>query len=69
MIITFLSYSFSFHSEQIFSSSGEICLKLREKDVDTIFEVIVECKEASTQAQLMVALQAMAKVLLLVASQ
>ena len=47
---------------QIFASSGQLCLKLRDEDVDTIFEVIVECEDASTQAQLMVTLQAMAKV-------
>ena len=66
MIVIFLSYSF--RSEKIFSSSGDICLKLREEDVDTIFKVIVECKDASKQAQLMVALQAMAKVLPFAAS-
>ena len=48
--------------EQIFASSGQFCLKLRDEDVDTIFEVILDCKDASTQAQLMVTLQAMAKV-------
>ena len=44
-------------------SSAEICMKVREEDVDTIFDVIVECDDASTQAKLVIALQAMAKVM------
>ena len=59
-----LYYSFlvSLLCLQVFAAGAEICLKIREQDVDTIFEIIVDCKDASTQAQLMDALQAMAKV-------
>ena len=46
----------------MFAAGADICLKVREEDVETIFEVIVESKDASIQAQLMDALQAMARV-------
>ena len=46
----------------MFAAGADICLKVKEEDVDIIFEVIVESKDASTQAQLLDALQAMAKV-------
>ena len=48
---------------QIFAAGPETCLKVREEHVETIFVLIVERNSAaSTQAQLMTALQALVKV-------
>ena len=48
---------------QVFAAGPEICLKVREEHVETIFALIAEHKStASTQAQLMIALQALVKV-------
>ena len=47
---------------QVFAAGPEICLKVREEHVETIFVLTAEHKStASTQAQLMIALQALVK--------
>ena len=47
---------------QVFAAGPEICLKVREEHVETIFVLTTEHKSAaSTQAQLMIALQALVK--------
>ena len=51
---------------KIFTGRMELCLKVQEKDMKRIFELMVTSKNQETQAQFMVALQAIAKVALTV---
>ena len=38
-------------------------MKVKEEDVDAIFETIIDSRDPYTQAQLLISLQALAKVL------
>ena len=46
----------------MFTGGPELILKVTEAHVERIFEIIVDCDNATVQAQFMVTLEAMAKV-------
>ncbi len=58
-----LSVNLSFHIDvQVFTGGPDLILRIRESQVERIFEIIVHCKNPSVQAQFMLTLQALAKV-------
>ena len=47
----------------MFTGGAELALRVTESHVDRIFEIIVDCQNGSVQAQFMITLEAMAKVM------
>ena len=50
----------------MFTGGPDFVLKVTECHVERIFEIIVNCQDATVQAQFMITLEAMAKVMLIV---
>lgn len=48
---------------QVFTGGPELILKVSEAHLERIFEIIIDCKNPTVQAQFMVTLEAIAKVL------
>lgn len=46
----------------MFTGGPELILKVSESHIEKIFEIIIDCKNPTVQAQFMVTLEAMAKV-------
>ena len=47
---------------QVFTGGPELILKVSEAHLEKIFEIIIDCKDPTVQAQFMVTLDSMAKV-------
>ena len=47
---------------QVFTGGPDLILRIKESQIERIFEIIMHCKNPSVQAQFMLTLQALAKV-------